>query len=231
MDLPGWAKTVISLLLLLLGAGVLALFALRSGQGQQQPEPGPEQAIFEPDPGFENLRVPEFELTDQDGNTTGAEVFDDHWTVLTFVFTNCVLVCPQLTGETAALQGKLGSTPTRFASITVDPEHDTPEVLRAYAERYQIDQDSWRFLTGDRAKIEKLAREALLFELSEDENPANIITLGDGSTMPNIIHPSAMILIGPDRRVMGRYRYTIPGEIGELERRLRAIFAIEANRG
>jgi len=231
MDLPGWAKTVISVLLLLLGTGVLALFALNSGRSQQQAEPPPERAIFEPNPGFENLRVPDFQLTDQDGAPTGAEVFDGRWTVLTFVFTNCVLVCPQLTGETAALQDELAGTPARFVSITVDPEHDTPEVLREYAERYQIDQSTWRFLTGDRARIEELAREALLFELSEDENPANIITLGDGSTMPNIIHPSAMILIGPDRSVLGRYRYTIPGEVGELAQRLRAIFAIEANRG
>lgn len=228
MDVPAWAKTVLSVLLLLFGTAVLALLTLRpSAQGPVSPE----QAIFEPNPGFENLVVPNFELVDQEGEPTGAEVLDGRWTVLTFVFTNCVLVCPQLTGETAALQDKLEATPARFLSISVDPENDTPEVLAEYAERYNVDQGSWRFLTGDRAEVEAIAEDALLFELCEDENPANLITLGDGSTMPNIIHPSAMILIGPDRRVMGRYRYTIPGEIDELEQRLRAIFAIEANRG
>ncbi|MEM9066070.1 MAG: SCO family protein [Planctomycetota bacterium] len=214
--------------LLLLGiVSVVVTLALSSSRGTT---PSAVDELFAPKPGFEGFRIPEFSLVDQDGAPANASLLDGHYTVLTFVFTNCVLVCPQLTGETAALHAAMEGTPTRFLSISVDPQRDSPQVLTEYAARYNADPERWRFLTGDAEEVHRLAMEGLSFDISPDTNAANIITLADGSTMNNISHPSAMVLIGPDRQVLGRYLYTIPGEIDELQQRLRGIFAVEESR-
>ena len=71
---------------------------------------------------------------------------------MTFIYTSCPDVCPLLTDKMAQVQDELGpdfGAEVAFVSITVDPEHDTPEVLKEYAETFDADLGGWGFLTGD----------------------------------------------------------------------------------
>jgi len=80
--------------------------------------------------------------------------------VVAFIYTRCADVCPLLTAKMAGLQERLGADFGRnvvFASITVDPERDTPGVLARYARTHRADLPGWTFLTGRRADIEGVA--------------------------------------------------------------------------
>ena len=123
-------------------------------------------------------------------------------TVVAFVFTNCQLACPAITANMKIVYSQLEDTPVRFLSISVDPEHDTPEVLRAYADRMSIDTSRWPFLTGEDGEATRVVEESMQFEISDDPDDANIITLDDGSTMRNIRHPIKLFLVGPDRQIL-----------------------------
>jgi protein SCO1 len=75
---------------------------------------------------------------------------------VTFIYTSCMDTCPVLTALMAYVQDQLGSDFGKritFVSITVDPERDTPEVLKRYAETFGADLNGWAFLTGDPAAI------------------------------------------------------------------------------
>jgi len=79
---------------------------------------------------------------------------------VTFIYTSCPDVCPMLTDKMARVQDALGpdfGTEIAFVSISVDPEHDTPEVLKEYAEALDADLAGWTFLTGTPAAVRDVA--------------------------------------------------------------------------
>ena len=85
---------------------------------------------------------------------------------VTFIFASCTDSCPLLTDNMARVQDKLGSafgSKVAFVSITVDPERDTPEVLRQYAENFGANLRGWAFLTGDPAVIRDVGRKYGVF--------------------------------------------------------------------
>jgi protein SCO1 len=113
--------------------------------------------------------VPEFALTDQNGQTvTNADLRGKIW-IADFIFTRCAGPCPLMTARMLEMQKALVKTPeVKLVSVTVDPEYDTPEVLKAYAEANFADPERWKFLTGDKAVIEKLVTEGFMQHLSEE---------------------------------------------------------------
>jgi protein SCO1/2 len=113
--------------------------------------------------------VPEFSLTDQNGQTvTNADLRGKIW-IADFIFTRCKGPCPLMTARMLEMQKALVKTPeVKLVSVTVDPESDTPEVLKAYAEANFADPNRWKFLTGDKAVIEKLVTEGFMQHLSEE---------------------------------------------------------------
>jgi len=146
---------------------------------------------------LESMHLPEFLLEDQDGNDVGASIFDDHLTILAFTFTNCPTVCPIMNSHLLQLQDRLADSSVQIVSISVDPVNDTPEVLRAHAEHMGIDTTRWHLLTGE--AVEPIL-DGLHLGLKYDEQ--NQITKRDGGTMANITHPSKLVLVGPDRRIL-----------------------------
>lgn len=113
--------------------------------------------------------VPEFSLTDQNGQTvTNADLRGKIW-IADFIFTRCKGPCPLMTARMLEMQKALTKTPeVKLVSVTVDPEYDTPEVLKAYAEANFADPERWKFLTGDKAVIEKLVTEGFMQHLTEE---------------------------------------------------------------
>jgi protein SCO1 len=105
--------------------------------------------------------APEFTLTSQDGAPVSLRDFRGKVVVVTFIFASCPDMCPMLTANMAAVQEKLGSafgTKIAFISITVDPERDTPEVLKQYAQNFDAKLSGWAFLTGSPASIHEVER-------------------------------------------------------------------------
>jgi protein SCO1/2 len=104
--------------------------------------------------------VPEFALRERsDRLLTRDDLRGKVW-IVDFIFTRCVEECPLVSARMARLQEALAAeTDLRLVSITVDPEHDTPEVLSRYAENFGAHPERWLFLTGDKATIYRLARE------------------------------------------------------------------------
>ncbi len=77
-----------------------------------------------------------------------------------FIYTSCPDICPMLTDKMARVQDALGpdfGSKINFLSITTDPEHDTPEVLKEYAEALDANLAGWSFLTGDPAAVLEVA--------------------------------------------------------------------------
>ena len=105
--------------------------------------------------------APGFMLTSQDGAQISLADLRGKVVAVTFIFTLCTATCPVLTPMMSLVQGQLGpdfGNKIVFASITVDPERDTPEMLKLYAQMYGADVVGWSFLTGPPPVIQDLTR-------------------------------------------------------------------------
>jgi len=123
--------------------------------------------------------------------------------VVDFFFTNCASICPKLTHNMKLLQTSFRKDPKKeasldtivqFISITVNPERDSFQALRIYADKYGVNHDNWSFLTGDKRIIYNFARN----ELSLSTGP------GDGGA-DDFIHTEKFVLIDKDRFIRGYY--------------------------
>jgi protein SCO1 len=141
--------------------------------------------------------VPEFTLTEASGEKIAlADLRGKPW-VADLIFTSCAGVCPRMTQSMAALRKSTTDVPgLRFVSFSVDPETDTPEVLREYAARFVDDRSGWLFLTGDEAAIRRVAAEGFLLPVQDGD-----VARGDEA----VLHSSRFVLVDAAGRVRGTY--------------------------
>jgi protein SCO1/2 len=140
------ARLFQALLIALIAAAPLSVSAHRAKDDARLPVIGP---------------LPEFALLDQDGARFTAAELHGKVAVVTFVYTTCTDTCPLLTAKMASLQKPLATdfgSRVRFVSITVDPEVDTPAVLRNYAKAQGANLSGWSFLTGTPSAIDDVLR-------------------------------------------------------------------------
>jgi protein SCO1/2 len=107
--------------------------------------------------------VPDFALVNQDGQPISLAQYRGRALALTFIYVRCPLpeFCPLLSKNFAAIEQELGADPelrdrTRLLSISFDPENDTPEVLKKYADTYRppgTPPDHWQFATGTSPQV------------------------------------------------------------------------------
>jgi protein SCO1 len=132
---------------------VLASLMLTQPDG---PEPAAqEQALPKIGP------APEFALISQDGAPVKLADYRGKVVAVTFIFTLCADTCPVLTPMMSFVQDQLGADfgeRIHFVSITVDPERDTPEVLKEYAQAFGANLSGWSFLTGTPDAIRDVTR-------------------------------------------------------------------------
>jgi len=105
--------------------------------------------------------APDFTLTTQDGAQLSLHDLVGEVVAVMFIYTACADTCPMLTAKMASVQDKLGrdfGPRVFFVSVSVDPERDTPEVLRHYARVHDANPAGWAFLTGTKAQIADVAR-------------------------------------------------------------------------
>lgn len=143
-------------------------------------------------------QVKDFRLTDQNARDFSRTDLDGKVWVATFIFTRCTLTCPIQSRWMAKLQKRISSEPTsediRLVSFTVDPDFDTPTVLKKYAESLTDNDSAWHFLTGTKAQIATLAKES--FRL-----PAGP-SVDDSSA---VAHDARVVLVDRQGRIRGYY--------------------------
>jgi protein SCO1 len=105
--------------------------------------------------------LPDITLVDQTGKKVPVRslLAEDRAVALNFIFATCTTICPVMTATFSQMRTELGADVKRVktVSITIDPEHDTPAVLREYAAKFHAPAD-WQFLTGSTADVEAVLR-------------------------------------------------------------------------
>ncbi|MBK9223489.1 MAG: SCO family protein [Flavobacterium sp.] len=113
--------------------------------------------------------APKFELIDQNKETITNKDYSNKVYVLEFFFATCPSICPKMNKNLIEVQNQFFGNPNfGIVSITIDPEHDTAEVLKAHAELLGVKSSNWHFLTGDKKYIYDLANKG--FNLYAGEN-------------------------------------------------------------
>lgn len=145
-------------------------------------------------------QVPAFDFVNQDGKrVTAASLRGSIW-VAAFMFTRCPTICPRITRRMRALQERAEAERVTLSllSISVDPDNDTPEVLRGYAQRFGAVTKTWSFVTGDFAAIQRTAVDGFKFAL---EGRADA-----GAADYGIVHGSHLVLVDRELSIRGYYR-------------------------
>jgi len=118
----------------------------------------------------EAKRVPEFTFLNQDSLFISNEDFNNKVYVVEFFFTSCPSICPIMNKNMKKIETQFGSRADfGIASFSIDPEHDTPAVLKEYAEGYEVFSQNWHFLTGKKEEIYQLANQG--FNIFASVNP------------------------------------------------------------
>lgn len=103
-------------------------------------------------------QVPAFSLTNQNGETVTNETYKGKVYVAEFFFTTCPDICPIMNRNMVKVQDKFYGNPDfGIASFTINPKHDTSQVLKEYAENYKVTNPNWHMLTGDKEAIYELS--------------------------------------------------------------------------
>ncbi len=194
--------------LLLVGVVVAAYFSFVAWRGAVPPPSDTEPAAYVRSTKTASAAsmpagpVAPFELTDQDGQPFDSASLEGKVWVASFFFTNCPAVCWRMNQALSAWQQTHPDSDVRFVSITCDPDNDTPEALKKYADHFKADPARWTFLTGDMKKIQSIGQDS--FKIS--------VVQGD--------HTDRACVVDASGQVRGRFRLTEPDQVMMLEKLL-----------
>jgi len=151
-------------------------------------------------------RIENFSLTNQDGQERGTTNWANKIVVVDFFFTHCPVICPAMTSNLKKVS-RVYETDNEifFNSISVDPDRDNPDQLKAYTKRFHIETSNWDFLTGNKKDIYKLARNSFMV----------VATDGDGGP-EDFIHSERLVLIDKQRMIRGYYNGTSEKDADQL---------------
>src|SRR5690625_4346642 len=149
--------------------------------------------------------VADFSFTTQDNKTLSLDDLKGEWWVADFIFTNCTTVCLPMTSNMTTLQDAINEEglDVQLISFSVDPDYDTPDVLKKYAEDYDADLSNWSFLTGyDFDTIKEFSIKSFR-SMVQEANP------GDDQFM----HGTSFFLVNPEGKIIKRYDGTKSSEM------------------
>ena len=153
--------------------------------------------------------VPPFAFTNQSGREVSHRDYEGHIYVVDFFFTTCPTICPVMSSQLSRLQELLKKESlfgeVKLLSHTVDPENDTPEVLRAYAEKLDADTNHWHFVTGDQIDLYDQAKYGYFMTALESDTAAG-----------GFFHSDTFVLIDANKHIRGYYDGTSTSEVDQL---------------
>jgi protein SCO1/2 len=139
--------------------------------------------------------IGDFKFVNQNKDTITQKTIENKIYVADFFFATCQSICPQMSTEMIRVQDAFkNDNDFLILSHSVNPKHDTSEVLLAYAGKYGAIKDKWHFLTGNKKEIYDLARYSYLVNaLEEDGSPEGFL------------HSELFLLIDKQKRIRGMY--------------------------
>lgn len=156
--------------------------------------------------------LPKFEFTDQNGDSFGSKDLEGKVHVANFIFTRCMKECPEMTSQLLRVHEVYSRfEEVHFVSYTVDPENDTPEILKSYAEGYGANTESWSFLTGNKEALYEHGLKGYFLMAGEEEGPVNFI------------HSDKMVLVDKEGHIRGFYSGTDEEEVDRLRLELNVL--------
>lgn len=151
-------------------------------------------------------RIADFSFVNQDGKTVTQKDYEGKIYVADFFFTTCQTICPIMTSNMEKVQDAIRNNPkVMILSHSVTPDIDTPEVLKAYAQKHHVDARKWNLVTGDKRKIFEIARSSYL-----------AVKTGSEAEMYDMVHTENFVLVDRERRIRGFYDGTKETEIKRL---------------
>jgi protein SCO1/2 len=197
-----WGVLVLAMIGVLLGAFLLPKHrALADGAGTALPA---SEQVSRSGGSRELFPAAEFSLTDQEGRTVStADLRGTPW-IADFIFTRCGGTCPIMSHKLAELQKQTPGN-VKLVSFTVDPEHDTPPVLKEYAGPLKADPARWHFLTGTARQMADAAYGMKISVLPAAENKTE-----------SILHSTKFLLVNPAGKVVGIYDSTNDADMKQL---------------
>jgi len=217
-------KKIVILALILALPGFLYYLLTAHGKNRYKPLPiyGPKvvaktshmvkgKAI--PDTIYHTLS--DFNLKDQNGNPVSFSTFNKKIFVVNFFYTDCPTVCNTVSVNIDSLaQNYAKNKMVKFVSVTVNPAHDTPSVLKVYSEKLKPMVPNWLFLTGDTTTIYNLARKGLLVDALQTGNN-------------EFIYSNKLILVDSEKRIRGYYSGALMDDLIKLNDEIKVLIAEE----
>jgi cytochrome oxidase Cu insertion factor (SCO1/SenC/PrrC family) len=149
--------------------------------------------------------VPNFQLTNQNNQPFGSTQLAGKIWIADFIFTSCPGPCPMVSSRMSELQRPLEKTDVHLVSFSVDPEKDTPEVLRGYADKLKAQPARWDFLTGSKATIYDLSKNGFKLAVSDGNGEASVP-----------VHSTRMVLVDRHGEIRGYYEATTADAVTKL---------------
>lgn len=145
-------------------------------------------------------QIPEFTFTSELGVPFGTKQLKGKVWVANFIFTNCPEICPELTKTMLKIRMKVKNLKgmVRLVSFSVDPIHDTPEVLKSFAESYKYDSNMWTFLTGPIDQLDKVIVDSFKIGISRPDAK-------EPSSLFEIVHGEHFVLVDQNLQIRGFY--------------------------
>jgi protein SCO1 len=143
--------------------------------------------------------VAPFNLIDERGQPFGDEAMRGKISIVSFIFTRCDTICPVLAMKLERIQEKTfdRGREIKLVSFSVDPKHDTPEKLAAFAKQYRADPERWRFVTGDHDAVYKLVEGSFMISMMRlPDKPSGV---------PDISHQGLFLLVDKALHIRGIY--------------------------
>lgn len=160
--------------------------------------------------------IPYWAFTDQDGQTFTQKDVEGKILVVDFFFTSCPTICPKMSQQLRRVQMQTDDVPgVMILSYSIDPENDTPEKLKQYAEKMQAGE-RWKFLTGDKEDIYEIAATGYFLHAEEDEN-------AEGGFM----HSPMFMVIDKQKRIRGLYDGTDTDDVNRLVEEIKMLLKEE----
>lgn len=167
--------------------------------------------------------LPAFQLLDQDSVVVNNSLIKGKIHIADFFFTRCSTICPKLSTQLTRVQDIFRGNPSvLFLSYSVDPEHDRPVQLRAYAKRYGAISGKWYFLTGTKRDIYQLAQKGYFL-------PAVDAGVSSGDPDETFIHSEKLVLIDKEGIIRGYYDGTDKEDVERLILETRVLLSTYQN--
>jgi protein SCO1/2 len=158
-------------------------------------------------------QIGNFSFTNQYGESVDQSITQDKIYIADFFFATCQSICPKMSTQLTRLQDSIMSqNDVIILSHTVNPMHDTVEVLKIYGEKYRAKKGKWHLLTGDRKEIYSLAKNDYL-----------VNALEDNESDEGFLHSELFLLVDKQKRVRGLYDGTDSLQVDKLIRDLKIL--------